>query len=233
MRHRPRVSRQIVSIHRLRFDFIALVVVAQDDMTGTPLLDLCATSRECRPAAAALPPAPAAPASAPAPAGHRRRSAHLPARFSRIEVGSISQSVRSTVASRTILGQVIRWSGRQSERRRQKNHVRSGAWSCWLRRCRASPSIPSACECVAGKAPSPIKDEATPAAAVFPPARAQLRFAMRIDRPAADVDVDRLACGHQGLRGAFNLPFMATGGWVIRAHAHCVRPDVKAASSPD
>ena len=49
---------------------------------------------------------------------------------------------------------------------------------------------------------------------------------MRIDRPAADVD-DRLTCGHQGLQGAFNLPFMATGGWVIRAHAHCVRPDVR------
>ena len=55
---------------------------------------------------------------------------------------------------------------------------------------------------------------------------AQLWFALRIDRPAADVD-DRLARRHQGLQGAFNLAFMAAGRRVIRAHADRVWPDVR------
>ena len=54
----------------------------------------------------------------------------------------------------------------------------------------------------------------------------QLGFAMRIDRPAADVN-DRLTRRHQGLQGAFNLSLMTAGGRVIRTHTHRLRPGVR------
>ena len=56
--------------------------------------------------------------------------------------------------------------------------------------------------------------------------REQLRFTLRINRPATDIN-HRFFGRHQRLQRTFNLPFMTRRRRIIRAHADRIWPGVR------